>query len=130
MRRWASRATILRRVFSEMFGGDTLPNLRTDRPKLIIVACELQGKSAFYFAREGVGSWRLGQADPTNVEIAQAVMASDAYPAMLPALDEYMTFVKSGVKSRNRVILTDGGVYDNLGLAPLWPDRDPRTATW
>jgi NTE family protein len=22
------------------------------------------------------------------------------------------------------VILTDGGVYDNLGLAPLWPDRD------
>ncbi len=25
-----------------------------------------------------------------------------------------------------RVTLTDGGVYDNLGLAPLWPDRDPK----
>jgi NTE family protein len=24
-----------------------------------------------------------------------------------------------------RVSLSDGGVYDNLGLAPLWPDRDP-----
>ena len=24
-----------------------------------------------------------------------------------------------------RVTLTDGGVYDNLGLSPLWPDRDP-----
>ncbi len=23
-----------------------------------------------------------------------------------------------------RVTLTDGGVYDNLGLGPLWPDRD------
>lgn len=22
------------------------------------------------------------------------------------------------------MVLTDGGVYDNLGLAPLWPDRD------
>ncbi len=27
-----------------------------------------------------------------------------------------------------RVTLTDGGVYDNLGLAPLWPDRDPRVS--
>ena len=25
----------------------------------------------------------------------------------------------------DRVTLTDGGVYDNLGVAPLWPDRDP-----
>ena len=24
--------------------------------------------------------------------------------------------------------LTDGGVYDNLGLAPLWPDRDPEVS--
>jgi NTE family protein len=23
------------------------------------------------------------------------------------------------------VILTDGGIYDNLGLAPMWPRRDP-----
>ena len=23
------------------------------------------------------------------------------------------------------MILTDGGVYDNLGLAPFWPDRNP-----
>jgi hypothetical protein len=35
------------------------------------------------------------------------------------------------VLDRNRIgnqvigALTDGGVYDNLGLAPLWPDRDP-----
>jgi NTE family protein len=25
----------------------------------------------------------------------------------------------------HRVTLTDGGVYDNLGLSVLWPDRDP-----
>ena len=126
LRRWASRTTILRRVFSELFGADKLPRLRTDRPKLIMVACELQDKSAFYFASEAVGSWRLGEADPSDVEIAQGVVASAAYPGLLPALDDRMTFVKKGVSAMRRIILTDGGVYDNLGLAPLWPDRDPR----
>jgi NTE family protein len=125
LQRWASRTTILRRVFSELFNGENLPKLRTDRPKLIMVACELQDKSAFYFASEAVGSWRLGEADPSNVEISQGVVASAAYPGLLPALDDHMTFIKNGTSAERRIILTDGGVYDNLGLAPLWPDRKP-----
>lgn len=32
---------------------------------------------------------------------------------------------RDGSRRKERVNLTDGGVYDNLGLAPLWPDRDP-----
>jgi len=124
MRR-ASRTTILRRVFSELFGGALLADLRPDRPKLIVVACELRARSAFYFAKEGASSWRLGTADPRGIEIAHAVAASAAYPAALPALDEVVPFTKGGRTTRSRVILTDGGVYDNLGLAPLWPDRDP-----
>src|ERR1700722_3567519 len=27
--------------------------------------------------------------------------------------------------NRSRVMLIDGGVYDNLGLGCLWPDRSP-----
>lgn len=124
--RSASRTTILRRVFSNIFKGKLLIELRDDRPKLIITACELQHKSAFYFTAEAVGSWRLGVGDPANIELADAVAASAAYPGLLPSIDKSMDFTKSGRKSRRRVILTDGGVYDNLGLAPLWPDRDPR----
>ncbi len=125
IRRRASRTTILRRVFSDLFEGRLLTQFRPDRPKLIVVACELRHRSAFYFAADGIGSWRLGTADPGRIEIAQAVAASAAYPGLLPALDEVMTFTKGGRTYDSRVILTDGGVYDNLGLAPLWPDRDP-----
>ena len=51
--------------------------------------------------------------------------ASAAYPTFLPALDEELPFDKrDGARRSERVVLTDGGVYDNLGLAPLWPDRD------
>lgn len=124
LRRGASRTTILRRVLSEDFAHQTLPELRRDRPKLIIVACELQTKSAFYFASDAVGSWHFGAAMPNAIQIADAVSASAAYPAALPPLDEVMTFTKKDVTTQHRVILTDGGVYDNLALAPLWPGRD------
>lgn len=123
--RRASRTTILRRVFSDLFDQARLPSLRKDRPSLIIVACELQTKSAFYFSAEEVSSWRFGQASPETFEIADAVSASAAYPMALPALDLQVEFSRrDGSASTHRVILTDGGVYDNLGLAPLWPDRD------
>lgn len=123
-----SRTTILRRTFDTLFDKAELSALRDDRPKLIIVACELQARSAFYFAKERIGSWRLGEANAEGVSIAQAVAASAAFPAALPALDDRMRFTQivSGVATEHsaRVILTDGGVYDNLGLAPFWPGRE------
>jgi NTE family protein len=125
LRRWASRTTILQRTFRTLFNGRTLPELRADRPRLIIVACELRAKAAFYFTAERLHCWRYGSADASNVQIAHAVAASASYPVALPALDERMTFSKDGSSTRRRVTLTDGGVYDNLGLAPFWPDRDP-----
>jgi NTE family protein len=45
------------------------------------------------------------------------------YPLFLPAFDETLTFEKDGALKTSRVILTDGGIYDNLGLGCLWPDR-------
>lgn len=79
LRRYASRTTILRRTFSELFGGRKLPELRLDRPRLIIVACELRAKAAFYFTAERLHCWRYGSADSSNVEIAHAVTASASY---------------------------------------------------
>lgn len=118
-----SRTTILRRAMDEMLGGVALVGLREDRPRLIIVACDLLERSAFYFSASEVGSWRRGKADASGHKLADAVAASAAYPGLLPALDQTLEFSKNGKKGPARVVLTDGGVYDNLGLSPLWPDR-------
>lgn len=120
-----SRTTILRRTFSRAFGGCRLTDLRRDRPRLIVVACELRAKAAIYFTAERVHCWRYGSATSQGMELSDAVSASAAYPLALPAIDQWMTFEKSGNSVRHRVTLTDGGVYDNLGLSVLWPDRDP-----
>lgn len=122
--RKASRTTILRNVFSETFNHCKLEELREDRPMLIIVACELRSKAAFYFTKERLHCWRYGSASVHGVELADAVVASAAYPAALPAVDQVIVFTKNGKEESHRITLTDGGVYDNLGLAPLWPDRE------
>jgi NTE family protein len=43
----------------------------------------------------------------------------------LPALDKLHSFLKEGSIERKRVVITDGGVYDNLGVSCLEPDADP-----
>lgn len=125
-RRFASRTTIFRKaVDRELFQGRKLSDLRARAPLLIINAAELRTGSAFYFSPKESGSWRLGRLAQPDITLAHAVTASAAYPLLLPALDEDLPFDKrDGARRVERVTLTDGGVYDNLGLSPLWPDRE------
>ncbi len=127
VRRFASRTTILRRaIHDHLFPGIRLRDLKDRDPLLVINAAELRTGSAFYFTARESGSWRLGRLALTDIPLAHAVTASAAYPMFLPAIDERLPFDRrDGSRRVERVNLTDGGVYDNLGLAPLWPDREP-----
>jgi NTE family protein len=127
VRRFASRTTILRRAMDDqLFSGRRLDALEPSKPFLIINAAELRTGSAFYFTARESGSWRLGCLAQADIRVSHAVTASAAYPMFLPALDQVLPFNKrDGSRRMERVSLSDGGVYDNLGLAPLWPDRDP-----
>lgn len=60
------------------------------------------------------------------VPVADAVAASAAYPLLLPALNRTYDFQDSTRQHTRAVALTDGGVYDNLGLTPLLPGRSTR----
>jgi NTE family protein len=126
-RRFASRTTILRRTMDdELFKGKRLSEPQGRRPLLIVNAAELRTDSASTSLRTSQDHWRLGRLAQPDVTLAHAVTASAAYPMFLPALDEDLPFDKrDGARRVERVSLADGGVYDNLGLAPLWPDRDP-----
>jgi len=127
IRRFASRTTILcRAIDDELFDGARFRDVKRHKPLLIINAAELRTGSAFYFTAKESGSWRLGRLALSNISLAYAVTASAAYPMFLPAFDEVLPFERrDGSRRLERVSLTDGGVYDNLGLAPLWPDREP-----
>ena len=127
IRRLATRSGLLQAALeAELFRGAVVEELRGRPIKLIVNATELRTGSAFRFSGDESGSYRLGRLVETQVPLAKAVAASAAYPLPLPAFDEDWAFERDGRRRRERVVLTDGGVYDNLGVEVLWPDRDPR----
>jgi NTE family protein len=61
---------------------------------------------------------------PVPVPVADAVAASAAFPILLPALTRTYDFEDGRSERHARTVaMTDGGVYDNLGLSPLLPGR-------
>jgi NTE family protein len=125
LHRFASRTSLLEAALDDLlFKGASLKDLPA-QPHLVINATELRTGSAFRFGTMESGSWRWGRLHRNEASVAHAVAASAAYPLFLPAFDETLTFEKDGVLKNSRVILTDGGIYDNLGLGCLWPDRSP-----
>ena len=97
----------------------------SDRAGLLIInACDLVESSAFYLSSADSGSHRRGRLVGADLTLAEAVAASAAYPVYLAPLDRTFAFEnRAGQRETHRVSLTDGGVYDNTALSPLWPGR-------
>jgi len=106
-------------------------------PRFIINATNLQSGALWRFTKNYMWDWRVGKiADATLVDLAQAVSASSAFPP--PLSPARLRFKQSdytpgtGGKDANnlerppfttRPMLTDGGVYDNLGLETAWKNH-------
>jgi NTE family protein len=70
-----------------------------------------------------IGEHELGQVVAPDFSIAKAVAASSAFPPVYPPLK--ISKKQYDVPGVNYVALTDGGVYDNLGVNPLLrPERN------
>ena len=97
---------------------------------VIINSCDLRTGSAFRFGNRESGTWRHGTIKHDRISVAQAAAASAAHPLAFPAYDLVETFVhRDGSEHEQRVILTDGGVYDNLGTSALLPGRSRHIST-
>jgi NTE family protein len=115
--------TVLR---NNLFANLSMASPRRDNLETLIGACELRTGTAFRFGNAKSGDWRHGEMTRTKIPLSFAVAASAAYPIFLPAFDRTFEFCKDGVLVQHRVSLTDGGVYDNLGIQVFEPGLDPR----
>ncbi len=130
-RRWVSRTDALVATLRDrLFGRIRLNGPRRANLNIVINACELRTGTAFRFGSRETGSWKFGITTDEEIDVAFAVAASAAYPLFLPALDRSFSCTASDSNSRKqRLVLTDGGVYDNLGLSCLEPGKDSRFST-
>lgn len=123
--RYFSRSEAFRTALAErLFGERRVEDVQREGLQVVINATELRTGSAFRFGSRESGCWRFGLIPPRDAILADAIAASAAYPAFLPALDrEYVFRKRDQSGERQRVLLTDGGVFENLAVSPMEPNR-------
>lgn len=91
-------------------------------PRIYLNSTNLSTGNMFFYVAGGngpeeMGEYELGQQPASEQKISTAVAASSAFPPVFPPLrvseDDYPN------EHTEYVTLTDGGVYDNLGVNPL-----------
>jgi len=127
-RRWVSRTNAFERALADIiFGKTQLTDKRRDGIEIVINACDLSTGSAFRFGSRESGCYRLGQIKDNDTKVSEAVAASAAFPILLPVLDREISFTdRNGSHQNKPVFLTDGGVFDNLGISCFDPGRSKR----
>lgn len=110
-----------------LFGDRTLQDL-PDNPRFVFNATSVQTGSLFRFSKPYLADYQVGRYLNPKTGLAEAVAASSAFP---PVLSPVRLKFNPGDLSTDpgplnrppfttEVMLTDGGVYDNLGLETAW----------
>jgi NTE family protein len=119
-----------------LFGDATLQDLPDDAngaPRFVINATNVQTGALCRFSRPYLADWRIGRWLQPRMALAEVVSASSAFPPVLSPVR--LTLPKGALEPTlgadlhrepftTRLVLTDGGVYDNLGLETVWKRYD------
>lgn len=110
------RSWLARQAFEKaLFHGQPLTALH--RGVTHVIGCtDLQTSEHVYFSSHFVYSWRTGIGKPAHLHIADAVQASAALPgAFTPVSMRLAPYEFPKDAGFTSFLLTDGGVYDNMG---------------
>jgi NTE family protein len=115
-----------------LFGNRTLQDLPNE-PRFVFCATNLQTGVLWRFSKPYAGDYVVGRLDQPKLRLALAVAASSAFPPVLSPLPlalpegSFRDWPNASgrppdaltMQLRRRVLLTDGGVYDNHGIEPV-----------
>jgi NTE family protein len=111
-----------------LFGSATLQDL-PDAPRFVINATNVQSGALWRFMKPYMRDYRVGEVRSPTIPLSLAVAASSAFPPVLSPVDMQIdpsAFTPNSGRDLQRVpftrnvILSDGGVYDNMGLETAW----------
>jgi NTE family protein len=114
---------------THLFKGATLQDLPGDPPRFVLNATNVQTGALWRFSKPYMRDYLVGEVRDPKLPLATAVAASSAFP---PVLSPARLHLKSSDFAppagepchkppfTEEVFLSDGGVYDNLGLETAW----------
>lgn len=116
-----------------LFGDASLQDLPDDFPRFVINATNVQSGVLWRFMKPYMRDWRVGEVKNPTVELAVAVAASSAFPPVLSPVnleldpDDFTSGSGTDLQEEpftSELVLSDGGVYDNLGLETAYKRFD------
>ena len=127
---WSSVAERVEKAYdSTLFGGATLQDL-PDEPRFVFNATNLESGVLVRISKAYLADYRVGRVDRPTLPLALAVTASSAFPPFLSPcrIDlrgaDWVTEPGNDLADRDgfrdEISLSDGGVYDNLGVETAW----------
>jgi NTE family protein len=129
---WTSASDQVAQSYDKhLFNKKTLQDL-PDTPRFVFCATNLQTGVLWRFSKPYAGDYVVGRIDKPATPLSQAVAASSAFPPVLsPCVLQFPANSFTNwpgtqlippneiAAYRTKVILTDGGVYDNHGIEPI-----------
>ncbi|MBA4417183.1 MAG: alpha/beta hydrolase [Syntrophus sp. (in: bacteria)] len=118
----------------ELFSDTTLQDLPDPQqgttPRFTFYATSLQTGSSVRISRKYLADYKVGMVMAPDIPLAKVVAASSAFPPPLSPVIFNLdpgnwtrvegAYLFDNVAIRQRMVLTDGGVYDNMGLEAIW----------
>ncbi|MCD6346234.1 MAG: patatin-like phospholipase family protein [Bacteroidales bacterium] len=102
-------------------------------PEFIFYATNYGTGSSVRMTQGHIYDYRLGEAPSGDISLARAVAASSAFPPMFsPVILDSSHWKWNQTKYadlyenrslRDRLVLADGGLYDNLGMEAVWKEN-------
>ena len=125
---WTSASDLVTKHYRDvLFGDATLQDL-PDAPRFTFCATNVQTASLFRFSKKRAADWQVGFIDAPAISLARVVTASSAFPPVLSPCDikldtplqPFADVTLDRAPFTTDLVLSDGGVYDNMGIEPVW----------
>lgn len=125
---------VARRYARRLFGTKSLQDIPTpgEGPEFIFYATSLQTGVSVRFSKASIADYKVGELPNPQLPMAKVVGASSAFPPFFsPVIIKYDpnqwkktpgADLFDNWKLRKKMVLGDGGIYDNLGLEAIWND--------
>ncbi|MEL7497016.1 MAG: patatin-like phospholipase family protein [Planctomycetota bacterium] len=130
-----SLTDLLAKFYRENLGLDCQLNQLTDNPEFIFCATNLESGVNWEFqsGEQGkMGDYVVGYTR-NDETLDRAVAASSSFTPLFPPIivkRDHSEFSQGSnpllSSEKNRIALTDGGIYDNFGMEPLWNLDEPK----
>ena len=117
-------------LFGDMKMHDLPPRAHNLTPLFVFYATNMQTGRSFRFRQDFMADYRLGVNETDNLLLATAVTASSAFPPIFSPVEittnpnawhdqKWSDDADMLARLRGKIVLADGGIYDNMGLESL-----------